>query len=479
MITWFISCYLPSYPKALVYMLQSTEYAVRPYLAWYWRTRNFKAVAHRRKLELTRPAKLLLLGLMFGIALQVLLGAVLLFVGWRENNGWLLAIGALVVLTYPVVWAHLVVVPLLLGRLFIIAPKQKRLIEQSEALFAKHPATKIAIAGSYGKTTMKELLLTVLSEGKRVAATPANKNVAISHAAFVRKLQGDEEVLIIEYGEGKPGDVAKFAATTHPDLGIITGLAPAHLDQYKTLQAAGEDIFSLAEALDDRQVYVSGESEALQPFIKPAHHVYSQLAVLNWKVSDITVDHHGLGFVMKRGKERMKLQSALLGRHQVAPLAMAAALARELGLTAAQVEAGVAKTAPFEHRMQPRNIGGALIIDDTYNGNIEGVRAGLRLLKELPARRKIYVTPGLVDQGQETKAVHTEMGRLIAKTAPDEVVLMANSVTQFIQGGLKEGDFKGHVTIEHDPLAYYTSLDQVTAAGDVMLLQNDWTDNYA
>src|SRR5665213_3582687 len=142
-----------------------------------------------------------------------------------------------------------------MGRELSTKPKEASLINESASIFANHPGIKIAVAGSYGKTTMKELLKTVLSEGLKVAATPANKNVSSSHAYFAAKLKGDEDILIIEYGEGAPGDVARFARITQPTHAIITGLAPAHLDQYKTLQAAGKDIFSVADHLNGKHVY--------------------------------------------------------------------------------------------------------------------------------------------------------------------------------------------------------------------------------
>jgi UDP-N-acetylmuramoyl-tripeptide--D-alanyl-D-alanine ligase len=128
--------------------------------------------------------------------------------------------------------------------------------------------------------------------------------------------------------------------------------------------------------------------------------------------------------------------------------------------------------------MQPYQLGDAWIIDDTYNGNIEGIRVGTELLKELPGKRKIYVTPGLVDQGAETEAVHEEMGRLIAESKPDMVVLMQHSVTPFIQKGLEAAEYKGEIRIEEDPLNFYNNLSLVVAAGDLVLMQNDWTDNY-
>jgi UDP-N-acetylmuramoyl-tripeptide--D-alanyl-D-alanine ligase len=474
-----LSQYWQGFPRTLVYMLQSTEYRIGPYLAWYWRTRDFRAVAKRRQLDMTRAARLLLLALQLGIVFQLTLSAILVIAGLRTENVVLIVTGVVVFLLYPLVWAHLAAVPLVFGRIFIAGPKERRLIERSKKIFAEHPGTIIAVAGSYGKTSMKELLRTVLSEGKKVAATPANRNVTSSHAEFAVTLEGDEEILIIEYGEGKPGDVSRFAQITRPDMAIITGLAPAHLDEYKTLEAAGQDIFSLSEYVGNEQIYVNGESAAARAFIRPSHYQYSQTGVLDWKVTDANVGIEGTRFTMHRDGRSLQLKSGLLGRHQIGPLALAVALADVLGLAPAQIESGVAKTMPFEHRMQPYALGGAWIIDDSYNGNIDGVRAGLNLLQELSAKRKIYVTPGLVDQGQETENVHLEMGRMIAAANPDQVILMQNSVEPFIQRGLDEGGYTGEVSVETDPLEFYTHIDQFVAAGDLALLQNDWTDNYA
>lgn len=128
--------------------------------------------------------------------------------------------------------------------------------------------------------------------------------------------------------------------------------------------------------------------------------------------------------------------------------------------------------------MQPRQLHGAWIIDDTYNGNSEGVKAGLKLLGQLDANRRVYVTPGLVEQGDKTKEVHVKIGREIGEVA-DVVVLMQNSVTDYISDGLREVQYAGRLLVVDDPLNFYTHLDQFVAVGDVVLMQNDWTDNYA
>ena len=459
-------------------MLQSVEYEPIEYLKWYFRTSDFSKVIKRRDLVFSRPARMLLLALRLGLIAFISIAFFMIYLGRSQRILGGVYYGLATILIMPVALAVLVVIPLFLGKWLLVGPKNRKLIKKSEQIFAKHKAVKIAVAGSYGKTTMKEMLATVLSEGKNVAATPANKNVAISHVIFANKLTGKEDILIIEYGEGAPKDVQKFAQTTHPTHGIITGLAPAHLDRYKTIHAAGEDIFELANYLDGNDVFVNAESSSLKEFIKPAYNKYDSKKVMGWAITDIDIQPHQTSFIMEKGRDIMKLSSGILGKHQVGPLALVAALARDLGLTKKQVESGIAKTVPFEHRMEPRNMGGAWIIDDTYNGNIEGIRAGLELLKTVEGKQKIYVTPGLVDQGKMTKPVHIEMGELIAKSNPTKVVLMKNSVTEYIQKGMKDGGYEGETEIVTDPLYFYTNLTHFIAAGDIVLMQNDWTDNY-
>lgn len=479
MIRELLSVYRPGYPKVLTYMLQSSEYRIGPYLAWVGRTKDFSRVMKRRGLEPTRPALLMLLALRLGMLLQIAVGLALVEMGaWRDLPGGLM-FGAALIISYPFAWAYLAVVPLLLGRELGTRPSEQRSVKRSESVFAAHPGARIAVAGSYGKTTMKELLNTVLGEGLKVAATPANKNVSVSHARFAAGLGGDEDVVIIEYGEGEPGDVARFARLTHPTHAVITGVAAAHLDRYKTIRAAGKDIFSLADYLKGRNVYVNGESPEARPFIKESYTVFDEHGALGWKAGDIKADLDGTAFTLSKGARSLKLRTGLVGRHQLGFLNLAAALAMELGLNEDQVTAGVAKTRPFEHRMQPYRLAGAWVVDDTYNGNLEGIRAGTRLMADLPAQRKIYVTPGLVDQGAETARIHREVGALIADARPDLVVLMRNSVTDFIKQGLSGAGFKGELRIESDPLDFYSNLKHFVANGDLVVMQNDWTDNYA
>lgn len=464
----FISYFHPKLPIYLAYMLQQVEYNPHKFIGWILRFPNLTKVMHRQQLVWTAKAKLLVAVLAI---VEVFYAVVALFYLLLAP-----AVGIFTLLLVPPFVIIIAYIMVLFGWLYYEEPRRNKLLKQASKSFEKHPGIKIAISGSYGKTTVKELLLTVLSEGKKVAATPGNKNVPISHAAWDKRLEGDEEVLLIEYGEGAPGDIKKLAKLTHPNYGIITGLAPNHLDEYKSLKAVAKDLLSLSNFVDPKDIYIN--SVPFEDYeIRDFQH-YSETGIKGWQVRSISVSYEGTYFKLVKGKKTINVKSGLLGRHLVGPLALAAVLADELGLSVEQIEAGLAKTMPYEHRMQPRIQNGAWIIDDTYNGSLEGFRAGLQLLSELPAKRKMYVTPGLVDQGEETERVHHEIGQLIAIANPEKTVLMQNSVTQHIIKGLEAGEYKGELHIEVDPLLFYTNLEHVTAKGDLVVMQNDWTDNY-
>jgi len=172
------------------------------------------------------------------------------------------------------------------------------------------------------------------------------------------------------------------------------------------------------------------------------------------------------------------LVSQLLGLHMVGAIAAAAHIGLSLGLTVAQIEAGIRNTKPFEHRLELRNDSGVVTLDDSYNGNPDGVRAVIDFLASLPGRRW-YVTPGLVEMGGKAEAIHRDIGAQLVRAGIEKVVLMRNSVTPYIEAGLKDAGFKGELIWFDDAPAGYAALRQITASGDIVLMQNDWPDQYA
>lgn len=472
-----LSLYNYKLPVYLIYMLQQVEYEPNKLLSWFARLletwKPIDGVMKRQRLVKTRRAKAILLAT-YGFAFALVLGYVWYF---SQFMYWAICLAA-ILLVLPIFVFWFVYILAVTAHVLVVGPQKKRLLEEAEEIFKKHKGIKIAVLGSYGKTTMKEILTTVLSEGKIVASTPGNMNVSVSHARFAKTLKGDEQVLIVEFGEGEPGDIARMAGMLKPNYAVLTGLAPNHLDHYTDLDAVAADLLSIYDYVDKDKVFVTAESSMLKPYLPNNVELFSQTSFKEWKISNVKTAVDSLAFSLKKGKSSLKIHSGLIGWHQVAPLALVAAVADELGLKKKEIERGVARIAPFEHRMQPRFVHGAWLIDDTYNGNLEGMKAGLNLLAEIKAKRSWYVTPGLVDQGAETERVHTELGEAIAKAKPDIVVLMDNSARITIESALKKGGYSGELRIETEPLEFYLNIEHIVAAGDVVLMQNDWTDNY-
>jgi UDP-N-acetylmuramoyl-tripeptide--D-alanyl-D-alanine ligase len=478
MIRTFLSFYSIKSPIYIVYMLQQVEYNPRKFLDWverlYKHRKTLSSVVHRQKLVATPKAMALVVFLYLLVVLVIAGGFVL-------SNGDLIFVAAnLTLLLFSLPFGLILALATVsyVAHILIIKPLERRLVATSREIFRNNKAIKIAVIGSYGKTTMKEMLFRVLEQSKSVAATPGNMNTSVSHARFAKHLTGKEEVLIVEFGEGEPGDVKRMSDTLRPDYAVITGLAPNHLDYYLTLDAVADDLLSIRKYLGKESVFVNHESKLMKPYSKNGVTSFNNSSVLGWKILDAKVSISGTTFSMKNGKRRLSIKTGLLGEHQVAPLAFVAAFADKLGLTKSEIEAGCLSIKPYEHRMQPRNIHGAWLIDDTYNGNLEGLLAGLRLLEELDATRKWYVTPGLVDQGAETERVHRKIGKAIAEANIDIVVLIDNSVRPIIEDSMTKHGFKGELRVEANPLEFYLHIEHIVAAGDVVLLQNDWTDNY-
>lgn len=456
-------------PFFLVYVFQQTDYEMPRFYSVIRSIPDITNLRKRGRLEKTTKVKLLLI---FAYALYF--ACIATIVCALLTGSYYLLFGMLILL--PLVCISGLVIVIAIANT-IVGALRSRYISKASIILANHKGYKIAVLGSYGKTSMKELLIEVIGSSKKISATTGNKNVPISISRWAGKLNGDEDILIVEYGESKPGDIAKLAKLTHPDFVVATGVAPNHLDFYKTEEALAHDFKSVTNYVAAKNIYANiqmkhvfqGETDVT---------FYSETNIGQWKIKNIEVTIKGIYFELVQPKASIKISSHLLGRHNIGPLAAVALLAMRLGVPIKKIEQSIANTKPYDHRMKPRQLHGAWLIDDTYNGNLEGFKAGLALLKELPAKRKIYVTPGLVSQGALTEAVHIEIGEKIAIANPDIVVLMDNSVTKFIMSGLDTQNYHGSIKIESDPLAFYTNLDQFVANGDLILMQNDWPDGY-
>ena len=118
------------------------------------------------------------------------------------------------------------------------------------------------------------------------------------------------------------------------------------------------------------------------------------------------------------------MHSSLLGMHQVGPLSLAAEIATQVGLSPSEIQVSLSKTTPFEHRLNPiKDSSDVIMLDDSYNGNPDGVNAVINFLASLKNHRRFYVTPGLVEMGSETESVHKAIGRKLAEAEIEKAMV--------------------------------------------------------
>src|SRR3989338_9214365 len=159
----------------------------------------------------------------------------------------------------PFILPYVLLIPLVSLKA-LQTPFENVLLARARKILARHKGLKIAIAGTFGKTSMREILKTILSEGKRVASPPFSYNTPLGICRFVNQLNGTEDVLIFELGEYYPGDVKRLCELIDPHVGIITGVNEAHLERFGTLEKTAKTIFELADYLKNKPVYINGEN---------------------------------------------------------------------------------------------------------------------------------------------------------------------------------------------------------------------------
>ncbi len=336
----------------------------------------------------------------------------------------------------------------------------------------------IGVAGSYGKTGMKEFVATILEQKYNVLKTGGSVNTPYAIADLIlKKLTPETEVFVVEMGEYYRGDIKNICRIARPDISVVTGINEAHLERLKTIDNAISTIFEIVENMNPEGLVVLNGKDKLvknnyKKFIK------NQEAYLYHARSGGEFDENIPGYVLNILKS--KIYFPLLGEFNLDKLDGAIWIGKKLGLSDHQIINGVKNIKPVPHRLQPiinRN-SRTLIIDDSYNGNPDGVREAIKTLGLFKNRKKIYVTPGLVEMGEKSPDIHYNIGVGLTGTA-DLVVLIKNSVTPNIERGLLKEGFNPKNIIWFDSAdVAYKSIKSLAKPGSVVLLQNDWPDNY-
>ena len=349
--------------------------------------------------------------------------------------------------------------------------------------------TVIGITGSYGKTSTKYFLHTILSERFHALKTPQSFNTMLGICRVINdELRPQHQVFVVEMGAYSRGVIRKLSAFVQPQIGVLTAIGPQHLERFKTLDNIQAAKYELVEGLPPSGIAVFNNDDPRcrkladrTPRVKVLRYGLdrSQPGLSVW-AEDVAQSSQGLSFTLVDSTgHRETTHTAVLGRHNVLNMLAAACVALEMGLSLEEIAPAIAKIEPAPHRLQLlQGAGGVTVIDDSYNSNPVGAAEALETLRGFTAGKRVLVTPGMVELGA-VEAEQNEQFGVNAAQVCDYVLLVGPQQTQAILRGLEREQFpRERIRVVKDLTEATSELQRIVRAGDVVLFENDLPDLY-
>lgn len=346
--------------------------------------------------------------------------------------------------------------------------------------------TVIGITGSYGKTSTKHFLNTILAEKYPVLMTPGSFNTTMGVIRTVREMMKPYfKVFICEMGAKQKGDIKEICDLVHPSIGIVTAVGPMHLETFKSLDNIQSTKFELIDSLP-----ADGLAVINNDFEKCAERKVENVEVMRYSLEDgndalfkASISGHNEGFTIFNIKGpdnfEIELETRLIGDCNISNITAAVVVALRMGLSTDEIKRGVARIQPVEHRLSVSHTpSGITIIDDAYNSNPEGSKMALKALGEFKNGKRIVVTPGMIELGSKQYSLNRELGESIAVHC-DVAIIVGNYNREAITEGLREGDFNKENIYPVDNFNEAQKvLAEIAVANDTVLYENDLPDTF-
>jgi UDP-N-acetylmuramoyl-tripeptide--D-alanyl-D-alanine ligase len=369
------------------------------------------------------------------------------------------------------------------GILLLINPLFERrnqiFIEQSKEKLKRIDPIRIGITGSYGKTSCKNILEHLLGTSFSVYATEKNYNTPMGIAISIDKMQEDTQIFIAEMGARKVGDIAELCDIVEPDYGIITGVCNQHLETFGTIDNIYEEKYNLARYLESKSlcVFNGADKYSLKMYkqFRGKKYIVRQNNFADLYATDIDISSEGSIFTIKYKDERLICQTELLGRHNIQNILLCSAIALELGVSTLKLVDRIRTLKMVPHRLQLIKSNGINILDDSYNANILGIKYSLECLGYFDTR-KVVLTQGMVELGDEQAQTNILVGKLIASVA--DLVIICGINAKDILKGIEEEGYNNKVKIYSTIKDAQADFKNLLKKGDTLLIQNDLPDIY-
>lgn len=334
----------------------------------------------------------------------------------------------------------------------------------------------VAVGGSNGKTTTKELIAAVLRQKFATLWSEASFNNDIGVPLTLLKLERTHKAAVLEVGTNHPGELAPLLQMIRPRYSVITSIGREHLEFFGGIDGVVKEEGTLAEFLPaNGKLFVNGESEWMKPILKKAR---ASVVKVGWTGKNdfcadrIRMDETGSTFIVHSPGDSLdgEYRINLVGRHQVLNALLAIGVGGTLGLGRAEIQRGLAEAKPAKMRMQVWTVNDVRVLDDTYNANADSMLAALETLREFPCSgRRIAVLGDMAELGTHSAESHAEVGRRAAELGVDHLIAVGKMASETAnaarKGGLKNVTEIGEV--EQAGMI----VKQLLKPGDVVLLK--------
>ena len=351
----------------------------------------------------------------------------------------------------------------------------------SQKLESMNNLKKIAITGSYGKTSTKNFLNEILNIKYNSFATPASFNTMNGLMISINnKLDKFTDIFVAEFGASRLGEIKEKVDFIKPQYGILTVIGSAHLESFGSQYNIQKAKFELIDNLPSDGIAILNMDDEYQIKYEIKSKCKKIWVSINNKKADVYADDiklssKGTSFMCHFKDKKILLETKLLGTHNVMNILQSAALAYELGLTLQEIQTGVKRIRSVEHRLELKKFGDITIIDDAYNSNPVGSKRALEVLNLMDGK-KIIVTPGMIELADKQYEYNMEFGRAIAKVC-DEVILIGEEQTKPIFEGLKKEKYNiDKVHILNDVKKAFPLMRKLSDKNTYVLLENDLPD---
>ena len=327
----------------------------------------------------------------------------------------------------------------------------------------------IAVTGSCGKTTTKELIAHLVGQPETVLKTVGTQNNHIGVPLTLLRLSPAHRLAVIELGSNHPGEIAYLASIAEPDLATITNVGPVHLEFFGSLMGVLQEKLSLLDALPPEGTVVL-PGDQLDVCLEAPRHLAAGMRVVTFGTTDrcdiqaLDIARAVEGMVVRLRDHLSPWTIPLIGYHNVENVLAAVACAWSIGVPLSTIRARLASVEPIPLRSELVRCNGLTILNDCYNANPLSFARALETLRDLEVRRKVAIVGDMLELGPYATSAHQAIGRLATQLGID-AVLAVGQYADCVAQGVRE--------LRPDGVTTYRTVPELLAKLPALLQEGD------